>query len=89
MEVLHEETTGRRDIALYNRDPQVVVSLAPQELFIDPSFTYRLDLNGPACDETELPWRVRPAQAGDAPALQRIYQRGACGADPGIPRAPG
>lgn len=39
------EREGQRDIALYLRDPHVVLSLAPQELFLDPSHTYRLWLS--------------------------------------------
>ncbi len=45
LDVLRAEEAGRRDICVYPRDPHVLVSLAPDELFIDPSFTYRLDLN--------------------------------------------
>jgi len=44
------ETRGRRDIALYLRDPHVVLSLAPQHLFLDPSHTFRrmlADWEGP------------------------------------------
>lgn len=41
-EVLRQECPGQRDIALYLRDPHVVLSMAPQELFLDPSHTYRL-----------------------------------------------
>lgn len=41
-EVLCDEEPGRRDIALYLRDPHVLLSLAPHELFLDPSHTYRL-----------------------------------------------
>ncbi|MGY1606121.1 MULTISPECIES: N-acetylglutaminylglutamine synthetase [unclassified Geodermatophilus] len=41
---LRAEETGRRDICIYARDPHVLVGLAPDELFIDPSYTYRLDL---------------------------------------------
>jgi GNAT-family acetyltransferase (TIGR03103 family) len=41
---LRNEAEGQRDVALYTRNPQVVLSQAPQELFIDPSLTYRLDL---------------------------------------------
>lgn len=74
VDILRDETVGQRDIALYIRDPQVVVALAPQDLFIDPSFTYRLDLRSSACAPAEQPWRVRPALPGDAPALRRIYQ---------------
>jgi GNAT-family acetyltransferase (TIGR03103 family) len=36
------EEEGRRDIGLYLRDPHVVLALAPQELFLDPSHTFRL-----------------------------------------------
>jgi GNAT-family acetyltransferase (TIGR03103 family) len=43
-EVSREEP-GRRDICLYVREPHVLVSKAPQELFIDPSHTYRLWLH--------------------------------------------
>lgn len=39
------EHEGKRDIALYLRDPHVVLSLAPQDLFLDPSHTYRLWLS--------------------------------------------
>lgn len=42
---LRKEAPGERDIAIYIRDPHVVVAAAPQELFLDPSHTYRLDLS--------------------------------------------
>jgi len=45
VEVLRGEGEERRDIAIYLRDPHVVISLAPQELFLDPSHTYRLWLD--------------------------------------------
>ena len=41
-QTLLEEEAGRRDIGLYLRDPHVVLAMAPQELFLDPSHTYRL-----------------------------------------------
>ncbi|WP_093361165.1 N-acetylglutaminylglutamine synthetase [Tropicimonas isoalkanivorans] len=41
---LSAERHSRRDIAFYVRDPQVVLAEAPQELFLDPSISYRLDL---------------------------------------------
>lgn len=40
-----EESSGRRDIAFYLRDPHVVLALAPQEIFMDPSHTFRLWLD--------------------------------------------
>jgi GNAT-family acetyltransferase (TIGR03103 family) len=45
LSTLRGEETGRRDICVYPRDPQVLVGMAPDELFIDPSLTYRLDLH--------------------------------------------
>ena len=39
---LLEEAPGERDIALYVADPHVVLSFAPQQLFLDPSDTLRL-----------------------------------------------
>ena len=39
---LLQETPGERDIALYVADPHVVLSFAPQQLFLDPSDTLRL-----------------------------------------------
>lgn len=43
-ETLRAEGPDRRDIAFYVRDPHVALACAPQELFLDPSHTYRLDL---------------------------------------------
>ncbi|HEY5701584.1 MAG TPA: N-acetylglutaminylglutamine synthetase, partial [Gammaproteobacteria bacterium] len=45
VDVLHAEREGQRDIAFYLHDPHVVLSLAPHELFLDPSHTYRLWLD--------------------------------------------
>ncbi|MGP1396545.1 MAG: N-acetylglutaminylglutamine synthetase [Inquilinaceae bacterium] len=42
---LRREQRGERDVAFYVEDPHVVLALAPQELFLDPSHTYRLDLS--------------------------------------------
>jgi GNAT-family acetyltransferase (TIGR03103 family) len=51
VDTLCNEQHNRRDIALYVPDPHVAVSLAPQEVFLDPSHTFRLWLD-----------RYRPAQ---------------------------
>jgi GNAT-family acetyltransferase (TIGR03103 family) len=45
VKALRSEESGRRDICIYPRDPHVMVGMAPDELFIDPSYTYRLDLH--------------------------------------------
>ncbi len=43
--ILQDEKPGERDVAFYVRDPHVILSMAPQELFLDPSHTYRIWLN--------------------------------------------
>ncbi|MGY1812643.1 N-acetylglutaminylglutamine synthetase [Blastococcus sp. SYSU D00820] len=45
LDALRAEQDGRRDICIYPRDPQVLVGMAPDELFLDPSYTFRLDLH--------------------------------------------
>jgi GNAT-family acetyltransferase (TIGR03103 family) len=45
VDALRAEESGRRDICVYPWDPQVLVGLAPDELFIDPSLVYRLPLH--------------------------------------------
>jgi hypothetical protein len=54
VETIRAEQPGQRDLALYLRDPHVVLALAPQELFLDPSHTFRLWLSD------YLPGRVVP-----------------------------
>ncbi|GAB7191365.1 N-acetylglutaminylglutamine synthetase [Kineococcus sp. NUM-3379] len=44
VDALRAEEAGERDIAVYVHDPQVLVGLAPHELFVDPSYTFRLSL---------------------------------------------
>ncbi|MBF0585937.1 N-acetylglutaminylglutamine synthetase [Prosthecochloris sp. N3] len=60
-EILRDEKEGYRDIAFYLRDPQVVLSYAPQNLFIDPSYTFRLWLDEyRPLQETSGLFTVRP-----------------------------
>jgi hypothetical protein len=47
---LRNEQPGQRDIAMYLNDPHVMLALAPQDLFLDPSHTFRLDLAAPFPD---------------------------------------
>ncbi len=82
---LLEESSGRRDIAMYVADPHVVLSHAPQDLFLDPSDTYRLNL---------ATWRPgftpgtgftihRVQTRADARGLNELYlKRGMVSADP-------
>jgi GNAT-family acetyltransferase (TIGR03103 family) len=45
VETVTAEAPGQRNLALYLKDPHVVLSLAPHDLFLDPSHTYRLWLS--------------------------------------------
>jgi len=72
---LLEEGPERRDIAAYVRDPHLVLAAAPQDLFLDPSHTYRLDLATyrPSRRQTRG-FNVRLlSSALDADAVNRIY----------------
>ncbi|MGV0605400.1 N-acetylglutaminylglutamine synthetase [Mycolicibacterium sp. XJ1904] len=81
-EVLRHEGHGRRDICIYAREPHVLVSMAPAELFIDPSHTYRLRFTeDPKPDKTPNGFSVRALQsADDADEMNRVYVR--CGMVP-------
>src|SRR5690606_11814081 len=73
-EEIRREAPGRRDVALYIRDPHVVIALAPQQLFLDPSHTFRLALRkGPAGDPSCAGIAIRDAHPEDEPAINRIY----------------
>ncbi|MEX0706301.1 MAG: GNAT family N-acetyltransferase, partial [Nitriliruptoraceae bacterium] len=72
---ISRETPGQRDICLYVREPHVLVSRAPQELFIDPSHTYRLWLHRHEPDG-DSPHGVVIRDLGseqDAVAINRLY----------------
>jgi len=72
---LLEEDLERRDIAVYVRDPHVVLAAAPQHLFLDPSHTFRLDLTtyrAPNHGPRGFAVRLLASQA-DGDAVNRIY----------------
>ncbi|MBB4003150.1 N-acetylglutaminylglutamine synthetase [Aurantimonas endophytica] len=73
---LREEGNDRRDIAFYVRDPHVLLSHAPQELFLDPSHTYRLDLSTyRASSRRPRGYFIRRLSSElDATEVNRIYQ---------------
>jgi len=73
-ELCHERR-GNRDIAFYVDQPHVVLSYAPQQLFLDPSDTFRLDLksvqridDGPS----EVAVRLISSE-NDAYAINELY----------------
>lgn len=82
-----EEKTGRRDLAIYVRNHHVLLSKAPNLLFVDPSITFRLWLH-----KYRMPkrrpggFRIRFMQGHkDAERVNEIYQKsGMVEADPQI-----
>ncbi len=73
--VLRDEAGGTRDICMYLTDPHVLVALHPEEYFIDPSHTYRLDLENRLPVPVEVPGvKVRSIETeADCEAINRIY----------------
>ncbi len=69
------EEPGRRDVCLYVREPHVLASRAPEELFIDPSHTYRLWLDGhPPSTDGVTGVIIRDLRdEADADAVTRLY----------------
>ncbi|BDX33152.1 GNAT family N-acetyltransferase [Mycobacterium antarcticum] len=73
---LRAEASGRRDIGMYLDAEHVFVALHPQEFFIDPSFTYRIDLTEPlGYDPSPVPGlSVRSVvDLTDCAAINHIY----------------
>ncbi|UEM25398.1 N-acetylglutaminylglutamine synthetase (plasmid) [Skermanella mucosa] len=72
---LRAEEPGRRDIAAYVTEPHVMLALAPQELFLDPSHTFRLNLAASHPDErVPVGFTVRPLEtAAQIQEANRIY----------------
>ncbi|MER0238313.1 N-acetylglutaminylglutamine synthetase [Fulvimarina sp. MAC8] len=73
---LREEGPDRRDIAFYVADPHVLLAYAPQELFLDPSHTYRLDLSTyrPSSRRPRGYFIRRMSSEQDGTEINRIYQ---------------
>ncbi|MFD2110272.1 N-acetylglutaminylglutamine synthetase [Thiorhodococcus fuscus] len=72
---LQDERPGKRDVALYLSDPHVVLSYAPQDLFLDPSHTFRLWLERyQSCQRRPKGFQIRLLNSrADAEAIQRLY----------------
>ncbi|MGB0749735.1 MAG: N-acetylglutaminylglutamine synthetase [Magnetospiraceae bacterium] len=75
VETIRREKSGQRDVAMYARDPNVVLSYAPQDLFLDPSLTFRLKFKHYQPSNSQLKGVViRPLQfKDDDEAINRIY----------------
>ena len=71
------ETSGERDIALYVSRPHVVLSYAPQQLFLDPSDTLRIWMNeySPRNSPIQQIHVRRAATKADAKQINVIYKK--------------
>jgi len=72
-EALKAEAAGKRDVAFYVRDAHVVLATDPQSLFLDPSHSYRLDLDILDADTASPGIDIRSAGAGDDRAINTLY----------------
>lgn len=75
-ETIKHEEEGRRDVALYVREPHVVLANAPNSLFLDPSHTFRLDLTNPESPRPKADTgglTIRHATSADEKVINAIY----------------
>jgi GNAT-family acetyltransferase (TIGR03103 family) len=72
---LRAEQPGQRDIAMYLNDPHVMLAMAPQDLFLDPSHTFRLDLAAPSRNgRIPVGFTVQPLETAEqVRQVNRIY----------------
>ncbi len=75
LDVLRKEGAERRDIALYVRDPHVLLAAAPQQVFLDPSHTFRRELSTYRASRRQPQGYFirRLSSEADARAVNRIY----------------
>lgn len=75
--MLRAEEPNTRDIAFYVSDPQVVLAQAPQDIFLDPSRTFRIWLNRYRPRRTRLKgfYIRRLNSRADAHAMNNIYAK--------------
>lgn len=75
--VMLDEKQGKRDVAFYVNDPQLILNAAPQDLFLDPSSTYRLDLkNWKEELDSQRPFRITLLEKQtDVVEINKIYQQ--------------
>lgn len=77
-EVMRAEGSGRRDICLYLPNAHIFVSRHREDYFLDPSYTYRLDLTAeaPVDHATVASLTVRePQNRRECAAMNRLFVR--------------
>ncbi len=72
---ISNEKEGKRNLALYIRDPHVVIAEAPQDLFLDPSHTYRIWFDEYEKTRKKKEFTIRKARSlKDSREINRIYE---------------
>ncbi|HEX2525570.1 MAG TPA: N-acetylglutaminylglutamine synthetase [Geminicoccus sp.] len=74
-EAMRAEGPDRRDVAIYVQDPHVILAMAPHEMFLDPSHTFRLRLSDyRPSSRAPAGFRIRPLDPRlDIDEVNRIY----------------
>jgi GNAT-family acetyltransferase (TIGR03103 family) len=68
------EKPNKRDIAIYSENPHVIISLAPDEIFLNPSNLMRLDLKSYVPKKISKTFTIsRIKNKFDAKEINRIY----------------
>lgn len=75
-EAILAESDHQRDIAIYVVDPHILVNCGPQDIFLDPSNTYRLPFDSYTVpDAGPKGYKVRPLKhKEELDEISRIYQ---------------
>jgi len=74
-EAILSENKDQRDIALYLVDPHLVLNCAPQQIFLDPSNTYRLNMaDYEASDKKPIGFSIKKVEHKEQiDEINRIY----------------
>lgn len=74
---LEKESTDKRNIAFYVNEPHVILAESPQTLFLDPSHTYRIDLDAQLVErrtDKKRQFNIRRIKTRkDATEINRLY----------------
>jgi GNAT-family acetyltransferase (TIGR03103 family) len=72
-----DEQPGKRDIAFYLNDPQIILNCAPQDLFLDPSTFFRLTRANHQADAAPVPGLAISTLKfrSDVEAINSIYKK--------------
>jgi ribosomal protein S18 acetylase RimI-like enzyme len=68
------EEEDKRNMAFYVREPQKLIFESKGKLFLDPSYSYRLDLMKYNPKNRKPPFTIRFLTEGDIPEVNRIYE---------------